>query len=189
MFKEFLFWSIGKNKLNEIYSNLNLQFYLGLVNYGMWIYLGFVSYVLIYAKPSLFWNLLIAVILGEVLEKILKKLNWWKRPCYELTGKVPVGFLKAWYTNGSFPSGHTLKAVYYFIYLLAQPVFSLPVFLLMSICLIAIRIYVGLHYPIDVLGGVILGVFVWYISSRFVSPEIVTNLVSQLIHFLTPLSI
>lgn len=57
----------------------------------------------------------------------------------------------------SFPSGHTAGAftiafvLYYFC-----PIFFIPM-LILAVCIAFSRIYLGLHYPSDIIAGIILG--------------------------------
>jgi undecaprenyl-diphosphatase len=62
----------------------------------------------------------------------------------------------------SFPSGHTAGAftVAFFFYTF-YPIFFIPMLILASLIGFS-RIYLGLHYPSDVIGGVVLG----YVSAK-----------------------
>ena len=85
---------------------------------------------------------------------IVKKLFPRKRPYLTLEKtKFPVDALK----DHSFPSGHT-TAIFSVItpYVLLMPYLSFIVIPL-GLCVGISRIYLGLHYPSDVLVGIILG--------------------------------
>lgn len=60
--------------------------------------------------------------------------------------------------DASFPSGHTsiISAIAFsYIYLKSK---WAPVFLLLAIWVGLSRIYVGVHYPLDILGGIVVGI-------------------------------
>ena len=66
----------------------------------------------------------------------------------------------------SFPSDHTAMA---FIFALVMLFFGFPLWLVVVgfICAFTVafaRIFVGVHYPGDILGGIVLGVLVSYFS-------------------------
>jgi undecaprenyl-diphosphatase len=112
---------------------------------------------------SIFSNIVIITILNQLLKRILRR----PRPT-ELRIVEETGY--------SFPSGHSMvsMAFYgYLIYLIYRYIknkyikWSLIVLLSILICLIGIsRIYLGVHYTSDVLGGFLLSIsyLVVYIS-------------------------
>ncbi len=99
-------------------------------------------------------SLSIAIVLQAILQQIFKRIFTRKRPYekhIEITKVInpPDKF--------SFPSGHTTAAftiafIFYYLY----PVLFIP-FLIIAIMIGISRIYLGLHYPSDVLAGVPLG--------------------------------
>ena len=112
---------------------------------------------------SIFSNIVIITILNQLLKRILRRPS-------------PTEFRIVEETGYSFPSGHSMvsMAFYgYLIYLIYRYIknkyikWSLIVLLSILICLIGIsRIYLGVHYTSDVLGGFLLSIsyLVVYIS-------------------------
>ena len=112
---------------------------------------------------SIFSNIVIITILNQLLKRILRRPR-------------PTEFRIVEETGYSFPSGHSMvsMAFYgYLIYLVYKYIknkyikWSLIVLLSILICLIGIsRIYLGVHYTSDVLGGFLLSIsyLVVYIS-------------------------
>ena len=154
----FLFWQPQNDwfkKVSQVkYGNKFLIF----INYIIWFFLFYVSYCLIKVETNLFWQLFLATLLGEIIEKFLKIKSFWKRPMYLKNNSIPDGLLKSWYQNGSFPSGHTIKATFFLIFIL-QNNFSIDpiLFVIIVLPLLIIRVLLGLHYPIDVIGGLVIG--------------------------------
>ena len=74
------------------------------------------------------------------------------------------------YAN-SFPSGHTFtvfSAASLFAWL--YPRLSLPLFLLAGLTGIS-RIYVGAHFPLDVMGGMLIGLLSTFIVRQWIAPR------------------
>ncbi|OGL53252.1 hypothetical protein A3K55_02060 [Candidatus Shapirobacteria bacterium RBG_13_44_7] len=170
MLKKLLFWQPKKDYYHFLSNHSLGKNLLVSTNYLIWVFLFYVSYLLIKNQTNIFWQLLIATIASEVIEKILKLKDYWKRPAFTNGNQVARGLIKAWYTKGSFPSGHTIKAVFFLLFILQYPVISLPFFLLVIIPLLAIRVLIGFHYPIDVLGGIVFGIVIWFFARLISAP-------------------
>ncbi len=95
---------------------------------------------------------------------ILKEITQRIRPCNALTDAItPLGCTGSY----SFPSNHALNnfaaaTFYYRLY----PDLKWVLFITASLVAIS-RVYLGLHYPSDILGGAILGFALGYIFSIF----------------------
>jgi undecaprenyl-diphosphatase len=57
----------------------------------------------------------------------------------------------------SFPSGHTATATAAAVVLSALVPRLTPVFVLLAAAIAYSRVYVGVHYPLDLLGGAVIG--------------------------------
>jgi membrane-associated phospholipid phosphatase len=75
------------------------------------------------------------------------------------------------YPNNSFPSGHAQGSATlwgYLSYLVNRPIFWIfSIFLILMISIS--RLYTGLHWPIDVLGGIFIGIFTIMVAIRLES--------------------
>jgi undecaprenyl-diphosphatase len=118
-----------------------------------------------------FWKntkALVASFIGaEVLTEIIRHIYTHPRPLVALG--APHLFEK---TSNSFPSGHTT-----FMFALATAVYffghkKLAFMLYTSGLLIGIaRVIAGVHYPYDILGGIVLGTLVGYAAHYLFGPK------------------
>lgn len=113
-------------------------------------------------------SFLITLILGE---GILKHLVARQRPFitygYEVIGKVPTSF--------SFPSGNSsLSFAVFGVFLFSKNKYSIIIGIMALIVALS-RVYIGVHYFTDILGGAILGLFSAYFSVK-ISPTVFKKL-------------
>lgn len=123
---------------------------------GIWYFL--IALALLLLEPrhgsDFFWAGIIAYILDVNLYLILKNLIKRDRPA------TKIDTYQAWITPSdkfSFPSGHT-AAAFLFACLVANfyPLFAVPCFIWASL-IGASRVFLGVHYPTDILAGAALG--------------------------------
>lgn len=181
--KKILFWQPKTDILRLVLKLKSGKYFLAITNYLIWIFLFYISYVLIRKETNIFWQLFIATVLSEIVERLMKNKIYWKRPLFTRKDKTPPGLVDCWYKTGSFPSGHTIKAVFFFLFLLQYQVFSPTVFLLITIPLLIFRVVIGFHYPIDMIGGAIIGVIIWLATQWIVFPDIFNNFIQPIFNF------
>lgn len=131
----------------------------------------FVFMILNFGWRSIFWMLFIGLTAGicdQISSTLVKDFFDRVRPCSEpsLVGQVHL-LLNRCPTSGSFTSSHATNhfGVAMFIFLTAREVFGrytkLFFFWAASICYG--QVYVGVHYPFDVIGGAVLGCIIGYL--------------------------
>ncbi|MBI2464792.1 phosphatase PAP2 family protein [Candidatus Shapirobacteria bacterium] len=181
--KKLLFWQPRFDLLRFLNRSQIGKIFIVIFNYAIWFFLFFVSYLLIKSDTNIFWQLLIATIVGEVIEKYGKSHALWRRPLYQRNDATPTGLVDRWYKTGSFPSGHTIKAMSFLLFLIQYPVFPISSYLLLVIPLIFLRVLIGFHYPFDLLGGAFFGLLTWLLSKYIVFPEFLTEIVHVIFNF------
>lgn len=107
--------------------------------------------------------ILISLAVGAVIGNLCLK-NWIMRdrPCW-IDQTVPLLIKSP--EDYSFPSGHTLAAFETAMSIfLVNRKWGIPMFLLAAVIALS-RLYLFVHFPTDVLSGMVLGVFIaWYVS-------------------------
>lgn len=181
--KSVFFWQPKKDWLIWFEKTKTKRKLLVFLNYVIWLFFFYLSYLLIKKDPNIFWQLFIATIIAEFFERFLKSKIYWRRPLFEKNDNLPPGLVTKWYKTGSFPSGHTIKSLYFFLFIIQYQIFSVPLFLSIVTPLLFFRILIGFHYPIDMLGGILSGFVIWLLSKSIVLPVFFTEIVKTIFNF------
>lgn len=135
-------------------------------------FLGNVEFFLIF-MPLIYWcldrclgaRLLILFLLSAYINSVAKVIAGQPRPFHydsRVQDLVPAG-------GGGLPSGHTQSAVVVWGYLASQ-VRNRMLWILAGALMIAIplsRLYLGVHFPTDLLGGYVLGILLLALYLKF----------------------
>jgi undecaprenyl-diphosphatase len=146
-------------------------------NAATWI--PFYIFLLVYMplkhkKSGWLWLLLIAVTAGStdlVSSWVIKEHIWRLRPCGDPALAGHINFLLTYCPqSSSFTSSHAANhfgfaAFFYFTLKNYYSKWTGFIFLWAFIICYA-QVYVGVHYPLDILGGAIVGSIIGYIYSR-----------------------
>jgi len=181
--KSFLFWQPKKDWLLFFEAKPYREKILIILNYLIWLFFFYLSYLLVRNNINVFWQILFATVIAEIFERFLKSKVYWQRPLFKRKDRLPHGLVNSWYQTGSFPSGHTIKATYFLLFILQYQVFPLSTFLFIVIPLLLFRILIGFHYPIDILGGIITGFIVWFPSSFIALPDRFNKIIKIIFNF------
>jgi membrane-associated phospholipid phosphatase len=174
-----LVWSAGQRLDTWIFLFFNLRgYHPKWLDRVMWLATQVGNMVTAFLLAGLFFvlntrSLAVEVILGTLtlwlLVETIKALTDRARPFLDLEGTRVIG----WRERGrSFPSGHTAQT--FFLMSVLSHRFQLGLGGTVALYAVAglvgfTRMYVGAHYPRDVIGGAVLG-SVWGILATFVDP-------------------
>ncbi|MGC8602242.1 MAG: phosphatase PAP2 family protein [Desulfomonilaceae bacterium] len=142
-----------------------------MTTFGDGLLLGIVLGMFIVVKPRVTFFGLILLLLSSVIVNTIKMAIPSLRPVTELADVHVVGPILR---SGSFPSGHSSAA---FAVAISLAHFtssrSLKAFLLLFGLLVGLsRIFVGAHFPTDVLWGIIVSLAIYELIYKFVWPII-----------------
>lgn len=106
-------------------------------------------------RAAVFVAVALADAAGEGLSDAIKSAVGERRPPGRYAESHPLVHVPS---GGSFPSGHTTTSFACATVLGAFVPRAAPAFYLLALAIGFSRIYVGVHWPFDVLGGIVLGV-------------------------------
>ena len=149
---------------NNLRSPMMTQFCKYLSDYGVIIMGVYVVLMLIWDKRKIFPIAAACVIsgqLGDFIKDLLKNYVMRPRPFHDIAALVPLKRPKGF----SFPSGHTTLAfaVAFIVYRILPKKYGIPA-LCMAVLVAFSRLYMGVHYPTDILGAICVGYMVAWIT-------------------------
>ena len=166
--------------LNNLGNESWDSFWLAVTNKWTSIPVYLIFLIFSYKLLGIRKTLLVLVTVGLLITCTDQLANFFKygvrrlRPCYEedLIGKMRL--VKA-YCGGKFAffSAHAANSfalAIFFVFLLKSKVKLLPFFILLWALLVAYsRIYIGVHYPLDVITGLLIGsLFGWLFYKLYI---------------------
>ena len=110
--------------------------------------------MLLWRRPLVLVSVLAVVILADLTALGLRRAVDRPRPWRRYAEPPPLGHVPK---DPSLPSGHTAIAFACATVLSYYRPRWAPAFFLLAVAIGFSRVYVGVHYPLDVLGGAILG--------------------------------
>jgi membrane-associated phospholipid phosphatase len=144
------------------------------------LYVFLLLFVLInFGKKGFWWVISVLAMAGIsdiISSHIIKEIFDRPRPCRDEVMASQIRFLaKTCGMNGSFTSSHAtnhfaLATFIYFTLRFLNPWWA--VFFLWAALISYVQVYVGVHYPSDVLGGAALGFLVGFVTARFFNHKI-----------------
>jgi undecaprenyl-diphosphatase len=137
--------------------------------------LGSTGFTIVFAAALLFsgkhqlvnigTDLTSVLIVSQIIVQSIKRVINRPRPYRMLKNTIALNPPACKY---SFPSGHTCAAfAIAFAQVQSFPAFTVPLFFLAALVGIS-RIYLGFHYPTDVLVGILIAYFAWVVHTNII---------------------
>ena len=131
-----------------------------------WIVLGLV--LLLFKKTRRTGiTVMIALMIGALITNVIIKNSVARIRPYDFTDQIILLIGKQW--DYSFPSGHSCAsfAAAYVCLKRLKPVYGSTAMIL-AVLIAFSRLYVGVHYPTDVIGGIVIGLFSGWAALRLI---------------------
>ena len=151
-------------------SNFWDQVFVFFAEYALWIF-GAVLVVYLFVNRKIFWTGLASVILSRAIFTVIIRYLY-PRPRPFLTLLNVRQLIEKNGAEPAFPSGHTaiVFSIAFTVYLFNK---KMGVILIVAALIFTFaRIYVGVHYPTDILGGIGVAAIAVYIVDKIKQKKI-----------------
>lgn len=163
-----------KDHVRNSFLDVIVPFYTNLGDDGIiWIAVGLIMLIPKKTRKCGIMVLAALLVMLVVNNIILKNLIARPRPCATYPELVELVHIP---TSYSFPSGHTVSAMAVAFTILTQHKKLGIVAVIMAFLMALSRLYVGVHFPTDVYGGIIVGAaiaFAVYYAEKKITPVLV----------------
>ncbi|MFH0958461.1 MAG: phosphatase PAP2 family protein [Pseudomonadota bacterium] len=157
--------------LNSIHSNLSDLFWISMTTLGDGLLLGIILGMFILVNPRITAFGLALLIAASISANLIKMIIPLSRPAEVLE---TIHFMGPVLRSGSFPSGHSAAAMATAVALVRFSESQILKFILVSFGLFVglSRIFVGAHFPNDVVWGIIVALLVYEFLATYLWPPI-----------------
>lgn len=154
--------------VNHFFHNFYTDLLAFNLSYMGVIYFWIIVMILLYLfggkkAKSVAKRMFIVLVLIVIVSALLKELILRPRPYTQLTGLIVLDPQ----TDYSFPSGHTIIATA-MSYVLSKE-YNKYYLMIIPVIVALTRIYMGVHYPSDVIGGFLIGLIIAYLVERYIN--------------------
>lgn len=141
---------------------------MGLIYF--WVIISIVLYLFGDKKgKSIAKKMIVVLVVTTILTQLIKIIVMRPRPYTELSNLILLDLG----TDYSFPSGHTSTSTAMAYVLSCE--YKRWILMLIPVIVGFSRLYIGVHYPSDVLGGFLLGLVIAYMTEYFFNLKIFEN--------------
>lgn len=141
---------------------------MGLIYF--WVIISIVLYLFGDKKgKSIAKKMIVVLVVTTILTQLIKIIVMRPRPYIELSNLILLDLG----TDYSFPSGHTSTSTAMAYVLSCE--YKRWILMLIPVIVGFSRLYIGVHYPSDVLGGFLLGLVIAYMVEYFFNLKIFEN--------------
>ncbi len=143
-------------------------FFLNITHLGSGYIVIPLTVILYFVEKERIWPVVVAHVLSGVTVQVIKSFFRVQRPAALLERVYVIG--KA-HHHRSFPSGHTATAMALFYVLSYDQILIVKfAFFLMAFLVGYSRVYIGVHFPLDVFVGALLGITWGYLATQYNFP-------------------